>query len=86
MELTSPKNASKIHLYMERLLLKANFRLAEKLLYKPDCKKYSHRMWYEEKRNGVRICVDGKSYGIGGGLHRWRFSLGRDQFEPYTGH
>lgn len=49
----SPMNASKIHLHMERLLLKTNFRLAEKLLYKQDCKKYSHRMWYEEKRNMV---------------------------------
>ena len=68
MELTSPTNASNIHLHVEQFSQKTNWKLAEDLFYNQSCKKDLHITWQDGGKKAFRtglaplggICEGGK--------------------------
>lgn len=73
-----PTITSKIHLHVEKVSLKTNWRLAKRLLYNQGYEKDPHGIRQEEKRsNQVRICTTGRGQRRGGGYTAPEILLGK---------
>lgn len=58
-----PRNTSKVHCYMKQFSLKINWRLAEKFLYKQDCKKDPQKI-EQEGKSSDQVCSSDPRRGL----------------------
>ena len=79
-------NTSKIHLHVEQLSLKTNWRLAERLFYSHNYKERSTQSQVgreEKERLGWYLCLLKGTHKRQGITWAWRSSLGSEGFDPH---